>query len=71
MSSNERSEAALVDFRRDVPTTPHDVQVLRELRLQTPSWLTLSADEIEALVPAGALDRRPPTPPGRPPFSLE
>jgi hypothetical protein len=64
-------ERGVVDFARDVPTTAEDVRVLRWLRRQTPSWLTLSAEEIEALIPPDALRRRPPTPPWRRPFTLE
>jgi hypothetical protein len=71
MSSNGYSDHALLDLNRDLPTTPADVRVLRELRRQTPSWLGLTAEEIDALLPADALARRPPTPQGQPPFSLE
>jgi hypothetical protein len=35
------------------------------------SWLDLGADEIEALLPPGLLERRPPTSSRRRPFSLE
>jgi hypothetical protein len=61
----------LLDLERDIPTTADDVRVLAELRRQTPGWLDLTADEIDAILPAGALERRPPTPQDRPPFSLE
>lgn len=71
MSSNASSDSRLLDLERDLPTTADDVRVLRELRRQTPSWLNLTADEIEALLPAGVLQRRPPTPADRPRFSLE
>lgn len=71
MNSNDPSERALLDLDRDLPTTHDDVRVLRELHRQTPSWLCLSVDEIEALLPSGALERRPPTSAGRRPFSLE
>lgn len=64
-------ERGRVNFARDVPTTAEDVRVLRRLRQHTPSWLTLSVEEIEALIPPGTLERRPPTPAGRPPFTLE
>jgi hypothetical protein len=47
------------------------VRVLRELRRRTPSWLGLTADEIDVMLPADALARPPPTPKNRPPFSLE
>lgn len=62
---------ALLDLARDLPTTPEDVRVLRELRRAAASWLDLTAEEIDAMLPAGALERRPATPAGRRPFSLE
>ena len=71
MSSSAPSDRALLDLERDIPTTADDVRVLRELRWQSPGWLGLSAEELDAILPAAALNRRPPTPPGRPPFSLE
>jgi hypothetical protein len=71
VSSDDHSDRALLDLERDIPTTADDVRVLRELRRQTPGWLDLTADEFDAMVPAGALERRLPTPADRPPFSLE
>jgi hypothetical protein len=71
VSSNDPFDRALDDLARDIPTTLDDVRVLRELRRQTPSWLDLTAEEIEAMLPAGALSRRPPTSAARRPFSLE
>jgi hypothetical protein len=71
VSSNNPSEPVLLDLERDVPTTADDVRALRELRRRTPPWLELGAEEIEALLPPGALERRPPTSPRRRPFSLE
>ena len=61
MKSNEPSEGRGLDWDKHVPTTRADVDVLRRLRAETPSWLSLSSDEIDALLPEGALDRRPPT----------
>jgi hypothetical protein len=61
----------LLDLDRDIPTTPEDVRVLRELRRTTAGWLELTAEQIDAILPAGALERRPAAPPGRRPFSLD
>jgi hypothetical protein len=66
--SAEKTEA--IDLQRDVPTTAADVEILRRLRRETPSWFSLSATEFEALVPQGALDRRPVTRPDAHPFTL-
>lgn len=71
MSSNGSSDRALLDLDRDVPTTDEDVRVLRELRRQVPGWFDLAPEEIDALLPADAPARRPPTAADRPPFSLE
>jgi hypothetical protein len=71
MSSNEPGNRAWLDLARDLPTTAEDVRVLRALREQAPSWLQLTVEEFEALVPPGALERRTPTPPGCRPFTLE
>ena len=70
MSSNADSEAARFD-QRDVPTTPDDTKALGELRRSVPGWLQLSADEIEALLPPGALERRPPMRADPTPFQLD
>lgn len=70
MNLPERSNRGPVDFDRDVPTTRNDIEVLRQLRQETPSWLRLTNDEVEALIPAQALDQRPVTPPGARPFTL-
>ena len=70
MSSNEPSEPGRLDLERDVPTTPGDVRALRECRACTPSWLDLTADEIDALLPETPPDTRP-NAAGRAPFSLE
>lgn len=71
MSSNKRSDLLLLDLERGIPTTADDVRMLAELRRRAPGWLGLSAEEIDATLPPGALARRPPTAAGRPPFSLE
>ena len=70
MSSAQRSDPPVIDVARDVPTTDADIGVLRRLRRETPSWLLLPTDVIESLIPAGALDRRPATPPHAQPFTL-
>jgi len=59
MSLLRRADEDPIDFQRDVPTTAEDVEVLRRLRRETPSWFLLSAAELEALIPEGALDRHP------------
>lgn len=61
MSSHERDDMGPLDLERDVPTTADDVAALRRLRRETPSWFSLTPAEFEALVPPGALDRRPTT----------
>ena len=58
------------DLGRDVSTTAEDVAVLRRLRIETPGWFSLTADELLALLPRDALDRRPPTSPSARPFVL-
>jgi hypothetical protein len=70
MRSPERASAGPLDLERDVPTTAEDIVVLRRLRREVPSWFSLTPSELEALVPHGALDRRPPTPPDARPFTL-
>lgn len=70
MSLPEHSSRGPVDFARDVPTTQKDIEVLRQLRQETPSWLQLTTDEVEALIPAHALDERPVPPPSAKPFTL-
>jgi hypothetical protein len=70
MSSREPAEPETIDLQRDVPTTGEDVEVLRRLRERTPSWFSLSPADLEALVPAAALRRRPATRPGARPFVL-
>jgi hypothetical protein len=70
MSSHERSSSEPLDLARDVPTTPEDVAALRRLRREVPAWFWLTPAEFAALVPAGALDRRPVTRADAQPFTL-
>jgi hypothetical protein len=70
MSSPGPAESDAIDLQHDVPTTPADVEMLRRLRRDTPSWFSLSPAEFEALVPEGALDRHPVTGPEAHPFTL-
>lgn len=70
MSSHELDNDVPLDLASGVPTTAEDVVALRRLRREVPSWFSLSPAEIEALVPPGALDRRPVTKPDAPPFTL-
>jgi hypothetical protein len=64
------SDAHALDLARDVPTSAEDVAVLRRLRRETPSWFSLTPEEFEALIPEGALERRPATRPDARPFTL-
>jgi len=59
-----------VAFERDVPTTIDDARALRALRNASASWLLLTVDEIEALIPEGALAARPPIRAEATPFTL-
>lgn len=70
MSSTEDSDVEPIDLARDVPTTAEDVEVLRRLRRETPSWFSLTPAELEALIPEHALDRRPAMRPNARPFTL-
>jgi hypothetical protein len=70
MNSPANSDDRPIDLDRDVPTSAADIEMLRRLRRETPSWLLLSPAEVEALIPEGALERRPPTPSTAKPFVL-
>lgn len=70
MSSPKFADDGIIDLQRDVPTTAEDVEALRRLRRETPSWFLLSPAEFEALVPEGALDRHPVMRPDARPFML-
>jgi hypothetical protein len=70
MSSPGPTDARPLDLDGDVPTTAADIENLRRLRAETSSWLLLPPAELEALIPDGALDDRPPTPATAKPFPL-
>jgi len=70
MSSRGHADSASIDLQRDVPTTAEDIEILRRLRRETPSWFSLTPAELEALIPEGALDRRPAMRPDARPFVL-
>jgi hypothetical protein len=71
MSSRAPSDGGSLDLERDVPTTAADVAALRQLRDQAPSWFSLTATELLAMMPPGALDRRPTTRRDARPFTLD
>ena len=64
------ADAEGFDLERDIPTTAEDVAALRQFRAETPGWFSLTADELLALLPRDALDRRPPTSASARPFIL-
>jgi hypothetical protein len=70
VSSNGSSDDLPLD-PADLAASPDEVRVLRALRAERPSWFDLSPEEIDALLPPSLLDRRPPAPPDRRPFTLE
>jgi hypothetical protein len=61
MSSREPDSVGPLDLDLGVPTTARDVAALRRLRREVSHWFSLTPAELEALVPPGALDRRPVT----------
>jgi hypothetical protein len=71
MSSNEDFARKPLELGRDVVTTADDVQALRESRRHVVSWLQLSADQLDALLPPLPPDRRRAMRPDVTPFSLE
>ncbi len=70
MSSSEQRKDGPLDLGRDVPTSREDVEVLRRLARETPSWFSLTPAELAALLPKDALDHRPPISPHARPFEL-
>lgn len=63
MHSHEHVSGGPLDLARDVPTTREDLAALRQLRREIPAWFSLTPAEFDALIPPGALDRRPVTRP--------
>ena len=61
----------LLGLDRDLPVTPADVEALRRLRTELPSWFALDWRQIAEIVGPGALDRRPLAEDHWRPFSLE
>jgi hypothetical protein len=61
----------LLNLDRDLPVTAEDVDALRRLRVEVPSWLSLDWKTLEAMVGPSALDRRPLARDEWPPFSLD
>jgi hypothetical protein len=53
VSSTEKADVKAIDLARDVPTTAEDVEVLRRLRREVPSWFSLTPAALEALIPEG------------------
>lgn len=70
MSSNAHSDKSL-NLDRDLPVTPADVDALRRLRADVPSWFLLDWRALDELVAPDALDRRPLARDTWAPFSLE
>jgi len=58
VNSPDRSDSGLLNLSRDVPTTRADVEMMRQLRRESPSWLSLTPAELHALLPEDALERR-------------
>ena len=49
----------LLNLDRDLPVTPEDVEALRRLREDVPSWFSLHWRVLHQLIGPDALDRRP------------
>lgn len=60
-----------LDLDRDLPVTQDDVDALRRLRTDVPSWFSVDWRELHALVAYDAIDRRPLANDAWAPFSLE
>jgi len=60
-----------LNLDRDLPVTPEDVEALRRLRAEVPSWLLLSSKEIQALIPLERARARPVANDRWLPFSLD
>lgn len=68
MSSNDSADDG---FDVSALMTPADATALRQLRAESPSWLLVDWRILAALVPSGALDRRPPADDRWRPFVLD
>ena len=62
---------ALLNLDRDLPVTPADVEALRRLRAEVPSWFSLDWRTLDDLVGPNGVDRRPLARDTWAPFSLE
>lgn len=49
----------MLDLDRDLPVTPADVEALRRLRTELPSWFALDWKQIADVVGPSCLDKRP------------
>lgn len=70
MISRAHSDGWL-DLDRDLTVTHADVDALRRLRADVPSWFSLDWRTLSELAGPGALDRRPCARDTWAPFSLE
>ena len=61
----------VLDLDRDLPVTPADVEALRRLRRNLPSWFDLDWRILDQSVPAGALKHRPVASDAWRPFTLD
>lgn len=69
MSSKEPSD--LLDFERDIPTTPEDIRALRENRPRSrPDWLEQLQELVDQVPNAHEIRRRRRTFEGFEPFEL-
>ena len=64
------SEQAL-DLELGLPVTPDDIEALRRLRAEVPSWLLLDWRELHAMIPDQCLLARPMANARWQPFSLD
>lgn len=60
-----------LDLDRDLPVTREDVEALRRLRADVPSWLSLDWRDLHALIADDAVDRRAVANDNWEPFSLD
>jgi len=60
-----------LDIEHDLPVTSEDVEALRRLRAETPSWFSVDWRELDGLVTSDALDLRSLADDTWVPFSLD